>query len=29
MCLAKLFHHVGRLLGLVGIHPIKEPYVSG
>jgi len=27
-CLVKLFHHVGRLLGLLGINPIKEPYVT-
>ncbi len=27
-CLARLFHHVGRLLGLLGINPIKEPYVT-
>jgi len=27
-CLAKLFHHVGRLMGLLGIDPIKEPYVT-
>ncbi|MGA2018906.1 MAG: glycosyltransferase family 2 protein [Opitutaceae bacterium] len=26
--LVKLFDHLGRLLGLVGINPIKEPYVT-
>jgi glycosyltransferase involved in cell wall biosynthesis len=26
--LIKLFNHVGRLLGAVGINPIKEPYVT-
>ena len=27
-CLIKLFDHVGRLLALVGIRPIAEPYVT-
>ena len=27
-CLVKLFDHAGRLLALVGIHPIAEPYVT-
>lgn len=26
--LVKLFDHLGRLLGLVGINPIKEPYIT-
>ncbi len=27
-CLVKLFSHIGRILGLVGINPIGEPYVT-
>ncbi len=27
-CLVKLFDHLGRLLALVGIKPIAEPYVT-
>jgi len=27
-CLIKLFDHSGRLLASVGIHPVKEPYVT-
>ena len=27
-CLVKLCDHVGRLLSVVGIHPIREPYVT-
>ena len=27
-CLVKLCDHVGRLLGLIGINPIREPYVT-
>jgi succinoglycan biosynthesis protein ExoM len=27
-CLIKLFDHMGRLLALLGIRPIKEPYVT-
>jgi len=27
--LVKLFHHLGKLLGLLGIDPIREPYVTG
>jgi hypothetical protein len=26
--LVRLFDHIGRLLGCVGINPIKEPYVT-
>jgi hypothetical protein len=26
--LVKLFNHTGRLLALMGINPIKEPYVT-
>jgi succinoglycan biosynthesis protein ExoM len=28
LCLVKLFDHLGRLLALVGCHPIKEAYVT-
>jgi hypothetical protein len=28
LCLVKLCDHTGRLLGLIGIHPIREPYVT-
>jgi glycosyltransferase involved in cell wall biosynthesis len=28
LCLMKLFSHVGRLLALVGINPVREPYVT-
>jgi len=27
-CLVKLFEHLGRLLALLGINPIREPYVT-
>jgi len=27
--LVRLFDHLGKLLGLIGINPIKEPYVAG
>jgi succinoglycan biosynthesis protein ExoM len=27
--LVKLFHHLGKLLALLGINPIREPYVTG
>jgi succinoglycan biosynthesis protein ExoM len=27
-CLIRLAHHAGRLMAAVGIHPIKEPYVT-
>ena len=27
-CLVKLFAHIGRLLALLGINPIREPYVT-
>ena len=27
-CLEKLFYHVGRLIALLGINPISEPYVT-
>jgi len=27
-CLVKLFDHIGRLLALLGINPIREPYVT-
>ena len=27
-CLVSLFDHLGRLLALVGINPVKEPYVT-
>jgi hypothetical protein len=27
--LVKLFHHLGKLLALLGINLIREPYVSG
>jgi succinoglycan biosynthesis protein ExoM len=28
VCLVKLFDHAGRILGAVGINPVKEPYVT-
>jgi succinoglycan biosynthesis protein ExoM len=28
VCLVKLFDHVGRLLALVGMNPVTEPYVT-
>ena len=28
VCLVKLFDHMGRLLALVGMNPITEPYVT-
>jgi succinoglycan biosynthesis protein ExoM len=28
ICLVKLFHHMGVLLALLGINPIREPYVT-
>jgi len=27
-CLVKLFHHTGRLLALLGIDPVRQPYVT-
>jgi glycosyltransferase involved in cell wall biosynthesis len=28
LCIVKLFDHLGKLLALVGIHPIKEAYIT-
>ncbi|PYU50401.1 MAG: glycosyltransferase family 2 protein [Acidobacteria bacterium] len=28
-CLVKLFDHIGRLLAVLGVNPISEPYITG